>query len=212
MGRGIIYCMTTAVPGLIKIGKTGAERFESRMYELENNGYRNVSGLKRHFAIEVDDYDEKETLLDEIFGKSNISGTELFALDIDIVVQLLSSFKGKQIYPKNTTLDETFTKATLSIEDREEEDVLRKERAKPIDFTTINIPVGATLELWFHDKKYLECAVYDNKHVIYNNEVQSLTKLVKRTLGIKTPPGPDYFKYEGKWLNDIRREKGEINF
>lgn len=60
MPKGIIYMMTTVVPGLVKIGKTGCENFESRMYGLERNGYSNVVGLKRHFAIEVDDYDEKE--------------------------------------------------------------------------------------------------------------------------------------------------------
>lgn len=48
--------MTTVVPGLIKIGKTGINNFESRMYHLERNGYSNVVGLKRNFAIEVEDY------------------------------------------------------------------------------------------------------------------------------------------------------------
>ena len=70
MARGIIYMMTSVVPGLIKIGKTGKENFESRMYNLERNGYSNVTGLKRAFAIEVDDFDEKERLLDDIFDKA----------------------------------------------------------------------------------------------------------------------------------------------
>lgn len=64
MAKGIIYVMTTVVPGLVKIGKTGLNNFEQRMYNLEKNGYSNVVGLKRAFAIEVDDYDEKEALLD----------------------------------------------------------------------------------------------------------------------------------------------------
>ena len=34
------------------------------MYQLERNGYFNVVGLKRKFAIEVEDYDAKEILLD----------------------------------------------------------------------------------------------------------------------------------------------------
>ena len=55
--------METVVPGLIKIGKTGSENFEQRMYSLERNGYNNVVGLKRRFAIEVEDYDAKEALL-----------------------------------------------------------------------------------------------------------------------------------------------------
>ena len=100
MAKGIIYVMTTVVSGLIKIGKTGRENFEQRMYSLEHNGYFNVVGLKRRFAIEVEDYNEKEAMLDEIFSKSRVPNSELFALDADLVVQLLSSFDGTQIYPK----------------------------------------------------------------------------------------------------------------
>lgn len=114
MSKGIIYVMTTVVPGLIKIGKTGSDSFDRRMYSLEHNGYSNVVGLKRHFAIEVEDYDEKEILLDDIFSKSRLENTELFALDVDLVVQLLSSFEGKQIYPKPEIIskEEVFDEAT----------------------------------------------------------------------------------------------------
>ena len=112
MAKGVLYCMTTVVLGLIKIGKTTLDNFESRMYSLERNGYSNVAGLKRHFAIEVEDYDEKETLLDDIFSKSRVPNTELFALDIDLVVQLLSSFDGKQIFPEKESKEEVFQKAT----------------------------------------------------------------------------------------------------
>jgi hypothetical protein len=100
MARGIIYVMTTVVPGLVKIGKTGVSNFESRMYQLERHGYSNVVGLKRKFAIEVDDYDDKEALRGDIFSNRRGSNTELFALDIDLVVQLLSSFEGNQVYPE----------------------------------------------------------------------------------------------------------------
>lgn len=114
MSKGIIYVMTTIVPGLVKIGKTGAGNFEGRMYQLEHNGYSNVAGLKRYFAIEVDDYNEKEVLLDSIFSKSRVENTELFALDADLVVSLLSSFEGKQIYPNPTekSKDEVFEEAS----------------------------------------------------------------------------------------------------
>ncbi len=111
MAKGIIYVMTTVVPGLIKLGKTGSDNFESRMYHLERNGYSNVVGLQRKFAIEVDDYDEKEKLLDDIFSKSRVPNTELFALDIDLVIKLLSSFEGKKIYPKDKTKEEIFDQA-----------------------------------------------------------------------------------------------------
>ncbi len=112
MGKGIIYLMTTAVPGLVKIGKTGSNNFEQRMYELEHNGYRNVTALKREFAIEVDDYDDKEKLLHTIFEKSQLADTELFAIDVNTVKQLLSSFEGKMVYPVNETKDEVFEEAS----------------------------------------------------------------------------------------------------
>lgn len=116
MARGIIYCMTTIVPGLVKIGKTGKENFEQRMYNLERNGYVNVAGLKRRFAIEVDDYEEKEILIHELFSKSNVPNTELFAIDIELVVQLLSSFEGQQVYPKDISKERVFDIATDEIQ------------------------------------------------------------------------------------------------
>ena len=116
MARGIIYVMTTVVPGLIKIGKTGSDNFESRMYILERNGYSNVTGLKRNFAIEVEDYDEKENLLDEIFRKSKVPNTELFALDIDLVINLLSSFEGVIVYPEEKSKEEIFDDAVKELE------------------------------------------------------------------------------------------------
>ena len=116
MAKGIIYVCSTAVQGLIKIGKT--KDFESRMRTLEDNGYRNVAGLKRQFAIELDNYEEIETLLDDLFAKSRVGNTELFSLDINKIIQLLSSFSGKQIYPVQETKEEVFEKATEMIQNQ----------------------------------------------------------------------------------------------
>ena len=116
MAKGIIYLMETIVPGLVKIGKTGSNNFEQRMYNLEHNGYANVVGLKRRYAIEVEGYDEKEHLLHDIFSKSNVPNTELFALDPNLVIQLLSSLEGRQVYPEEATRDEEFTQATTTRE------------------------------------------------------------------------------------------------
>lgn len=115
MAKGIIYLMSTAVDGLIKIGKT--DNFENRMRELERHGYCNVSSLKREFAIELENYHEKESLLQNIFSKSRISTTELFSVDIDLAKQLLSSFDGKIIYPKQSKA-EIFATATDSVEEK----------------------------------------------------------------------------------------------
>jgi hypothetical protein len=107
--------MTTVVPGLIKIGKTRNDQFENRMRFLESNGYANITGLKREFAIEVDGYDDKEKLIHDIFSKSRIVGTELFALDIEIAKSLLASLDDKQIYPKDKSKKEIFKESTEEI-------------------------------------------------------------------------------------------------
>lgn len=100
--------MTTAVSGLVKIGKTGSSNYQERMRFLEANGYYNVAGLKRFFAIELDDYGDKESLLHEIFSKHQVGNSELFALDQDLVRQLLLSFDGEVIYPKKVNKEKEF--------------------------------------------------------------------------------------------------------
>ena len=110
MSRGIIYVCSTAVEGLIKIGRTND--FQKRMKLLEDNGYRNVTGLKRQFAIEVDNHEEIEQLLDDLCAKSRVKNTELFSLNLNKIIQLLSSFAGKQIYPTNETKQEVFSNVT----------------------------------------------------------------------------------------------------
>ena len=110
--------MSTIVHGLIKIGKAGSDSFSSRMYQLEHNGYRNITGLKREFAIEVNDYDSKETLLQNIFAKSRVGDTELFSLDINIVKSLLSSFDGVIVYPKSETKEEIFSESSEKIKSK----------------------------------------------------------------------------------------------
>ena len=110
MGKGIIYITTTSVTGLIKIGKT--DNFGQRMAGLEQNGYWNVSGLKRFYAVEVEDYDEKEKLIHTIFSKSQVANSELFALDKELAKRVLESFGGKQIYPVPCEKDEAASKVS----------------------------------------------------------------------------------------------------
>lgn len=111
--RGIIYVMRSAIPGLVKIGKCGTKQYEDRMRNLESNGYRNVTGLKRAFAIEVDNYDAKEILIHTIFAKSQVGNTELFAINVNLAIEFLSALDGEMKYhdPDFQTKDDVFTEA-----------------------------------------------------------------------------------------------------
>lgn len=147
--KGIIYIMSTAVNGLVKIGQTKTEQYNERMRFLESNGYRNVTGLKREYAIEVSEYKNKEKMLHEIFSKSRISDTELFALDKDIVLQLLSSFDGKVIFPVNENKEEIFENAT---ENRESKlipnDTYYFEKQKKSDNRTVKVSAKVENGKW----------------------------------------------------------------
>lgn len=199
MAKGILYVMTTVVDGLIKIGKTGSLNFESRMYNLERNGYANVTGLKRRFAIEVEDYSEKEELLDTIFEKSNVPGTELFALDINLVVQLLSSFEGQIIYPVAENKEAVFDDATDKVNKQSDEGG-KKSRFR---FSEFGIPIGA--ELTFINDKSIKVSVVDDTHIEYQGDVWSMSKLAKMLLNRNSPvQGTLHFAYKGKRLTDLR--------
>lgn len=107
MARGIVYVMS-CTQGLYKIGKTDTSQFENRMAALEANGYRNFNGLKREFAVEVEDYHDKERLIHRLFDKSQVKidgkGIEMFAVELKLVIDLLKAFDGKQIFPPSPTL------------------------------------------------------------------------------------------------------------
>lgn len=132
MTKGIIYVMTTVVPGLVKIGMVRTEEYESVMRSLERNGYFNVVGLRQRYAIEVEDCEEKKGLLDAIFSKSRVSDSDLFALSDELVTQLLSSFAGEQVFPKKaleaSSLEEPVSKEPLSEEPRAKEAAVPEKR------------------------------------------------------------------------------------
>lgn len=106
MAKGVVYVCSTVIPGLIKIGKTRSDRYEERMRELEDNGYKNCTGLKREFAIEVEDYDAKEVIVHTAFEAHQVGNTELYACNLDKVIKILASFEGKIIYPVTITREE----------------------------------------------------------------------------------------------------------
>ena len=162
MAKGIIYCMSCATPGVVKIGKTDLANFKNRMNKLEKDGYANFVGFKRQFAIEVKEYSEKEKLLHERFSKSQIADSECFAVNLKIVIQLLSAFDGKQIFPETISKDKVFDKATLKVQknDKREE----KEKVKKDD---IIIPDGK----YYLERKVAGFGKVNGTIMVKNNKI-----------------------------------------
>ncbi len=226
MAKGVLYVMTCAVTGLLKIGQAETKRFNARMQTLENNGYANITGLKRHFAIEVEDYSAKEKMLHTIFSKSRIDKTEMFALDKYLVVQLLSSFDGTVIYPKESSKSTTFNTATEKLKhERNRQKAIKLKKAikketvhhkkskepvplkkPPFRFSTIGIKAGEEIA-FLHDPN-IKVKVFDDRHVSYQGKLWKLSPLAKYLMETDRPiQGPVKFTYNGKLLTDLRKER-----
>ncbi len=195
--KGVIYVMTTTVSGLIKIGKTGTNNYQERMRNLEANGYYNVAGLRKFFAIEIEDYEDKENLLKEIFNKHQVGDSELFALDYGLVKQLLLSFEGKVIYPENLNKEKEFDKVSK----------IRK-RGELFSFYKKGLKNGDVV--LFKDDEKITVKVIGEREVEYEGQIWKLApltyKLYEQRGGLNPSgayAGADYFKYKGKKLRDL---------
>jgi hypothetical protein len=189
--------MTTAVSGLIKIGKTGSKNYQERMRNLEANGYYNVAGLKKFFAMELEDYDDKESLLHDIFNKHQVGESELFALDQELIRQLLLSFKGKIIYPEN-------------IDQEKEFDQVSKVRKQSNLFSFYRKGLKNGDEIIFKDDENIIVKVVGEREVEYEGQVWKLSPLTYKLYEQRGElnnsgayAGANYFKYKGKKLKDL---------
>ncbi|MFT4245341.1 MAG: GIY-YIG nuclease family protein [Micrococcaceae bacterium] len=195
--KGIIYLMRTAVSGLVKIGKTGNNNYQERMRFLEANGYANVTGLKRFFAIELEDYSDKESLLHEIFSSHQVGNSELFALDQDLLKQLLLSFDGTVIYPETSDKEKEFDKVTTA----------RKQGAL-FSFYKKGLKNGD--EINFINDKDIVAIVVGEREVKYGEQVMKLSPLTYKVFEDKGQlnssgayQGAAYWEYKGKRLKEI---------
>ncbi len=195
--RGNIYIMTTAVSGLIKIGQSTTNNFQERMRSLEANGYYNVVGLKRFFAIELEDFAEKETLLHDIFEKHRVGESELFALDQELVRQLLLSFEGKVIYPENINQAKEFDKVSKA-----------REQGARFSFYKKGIKDGEVVD--FISDKEITAKVVGEREVEYGGQIWKLSPLTYKIFEQKGElntsgayQGAAYWQYKGKKLKDL---------
>ncbi len=189
--------MSTAVSGLVKIGKTGTNNYPERMRFLEANGYYNVAGLKRYFAIELEDYDDKESLLHEMFSKHQVGTSELFALDQDLIRQLLLSFDGRVIYPEITNKEKEFDEVATT----------RKQSAL-FSFYRKGLKNGD--EIKFISDKAITAIVAGEREVEYGGQIWKLSPLTYKIFEDKGQlnssgayQGAKYWEWNGKKLTEL---------
>jgi len=145
---------------------------------------------------------------EEIGGKMRIR--EFYAMTPDDAYSILEAIA------EINGFSERLRKWNASEEEKRDEDIANeiieehREKAKAFSFKMCNIQNGEKIEFVCHGNKYngTKVTVIDEKHVEYDNDIWTLTSLAKFFLN-KTDThlaGPKYFKYNGEWLNSIRKD------
>lgn len=218
--KGVIYILTNpSFPQYVKIGyaddinkrlaqlnRSECTPFAFRVYATYEVNSR-LSDLKIHDII--DKLNSNLRSIETFGGKKCVR--EFYAMEAEeaySLVEAIAEIHGctdKLIKFKPTHSEE---EAEALAEDIESE---HKERLSPFSFDKCNIPVGATFEFPCKGNPFdgKACTVVNEKEVEYEGKRYSLSSLATELCKSKwSVAGPRYFKYNGEWLNDIRRRLG----
>jgi len=195
----IIYILINeAMPGYVKIGKTN--NLEQRIRSLDTTGV--PLPFECFYACTVTDSAFVERQLHDSFLDHRVrSSREFFEIAPERVVSALKLAEIENVTPKKDFVE--------SEEDQKALDEARTRRTI-FNFTMVDIPIGA--ELVFSRDENVKAKVVDNRSVMFNGEITSLSTSAQKILGVDYGvAGTDYWMYEGETLDERRRriEKGE---
>ncbi len=188
---GIVYIFVNdSMPEIIKIGVTD----DNTSIPLP---------FRFHYAIESDRYKDIESLMHNAFSDYRVrKNREFFRVDPERAVAALKISGSSEVKLTNEMIDEKGNRLN-------EKTKQYRRLGKKFSFDLINVPIGA--ELTFTRDESKKCKVVNHNRVEYEGEIFSLSKLADlllQELGYewKSVQGPSYFEFEGKILNEIRKE------
>lgn len=218
--HGVIYILTNpSFPEYVKIGY--ADDMKQRLVQLNRSectpfAFRvyatyevptRLTDMKIHAMI--DKLNPSLRAIDNVEGKKRVR--EFYAMTAEDAYSLFEAMaeihgtqdKLKLAKPTKAEQQEEETAADIKEE--------AKERLAPFRFSLVNIPVGAKLVFWntASDNSGKTCTVADDKSVEFEGKLWSLSALAAELSHSKySVQGPRYFKYQGEWLNEIRKKLG----
>lgn len=224
--KGYIYILTNpSFPDYVKIGyaddveqrlvqlnRSECTPFAFRVYATYEVDHR-LSDMKIHNVI--DRLNPELRSIDNVNGKKRIR--EFYAMtpeDAYSIFEAIAEINGFEKRLKKWEQTDEQKKAQSLAEEIAAES---RTKAKKFTFSSCDIITGEVITFVCNgsEKSGVEAVVIDDKHVEYNGLSFTLTGLARELLNKPSSAGvagPDYFMYKGKWLNDIRRERGIINF
>ena len=213
---GYIYILTNpSFPDYVKIGF--AENVDQRWAEL-NRSSAVPFAFRIYATYEVDSKlsDKKlHSILDklnpDLRSKEDVNGKrrirEFYAMspqDAYEILEAIAEINNSCHRLKKRKITEAEKREDEMVEEINEE---HQERMSRFEFSQCGIKIGEKIEFCCRGNDYsgVLCEVVDDRHISYNGEVWSLTALAKYFLSRKIGvAGPRYFKYKGRWLNELR--------
>lgn len=211
---GVIYILTNpSFPEYVKIGY--ADDIDKRLQQLNRSecipfAFRvyatyevssRLSDLKIHSII--DKLNPNLRSIENFNGKQRVR--EFYAMspeDAYSILEAIAEIHGCADKLKFIVMDDAQRQAEETAQEIDEE---HKERQSPFRFSMCKIQPGEQIEYCYDPA--IKCVVIDDKTVEYQGRTHSLSSLAQLLSGSKYPvAGPRYFKYKGKWLNDIRHQ------
>ena len=191
----IVYILSnSAMPGLLKIGKTTQADVHMRMGQLYTTGV--PVPFECVYAIEVSDCSKVESALHIVFGPSRVNPSrEFFKIESEQAIAIMKLLDQKEITPQiSESLNENVTQA--------ERDSGKKLTKRPnMNFIEMGIPVGSSLT--FNDG-VTTVEIESEKKVLHKGQSVTLTRATRDILGLdySVQPSPRW-TFEGKLLKQI---------
>ena len=179
--KGVIYILTNpSFPQYVKIGY--ATDIEKRLRQL--NRSETIPFAFRVYAT----YDVEAELTDKELHRL----IDMLNPDLRTIETFDGKTRTKEFYAMKPEGHEILDEQTA-------EQVQEEARRGPFRFGEVGIPVGSKVQ--FAEDPTIEATVLDDRHVEYNRETTSLTRLameLKKTT--RALQGPLFFTYEGETL------------
>ena len=212
---GCIYILTNpSFPEYVKIGY--ATNLEARLKQL--NRSETIPYAFRAYAIyEVDkSLTDKELhklidklnpelrAIDEFDGKPRVK--EFYEMSKEAAYELLECIA--KISGTMDRLKKVKPEGHEILDEQIAAEIKEAARRGPFNFSACEIPVGA--EQVYVDDPTVKVRVLDDRHIEYQGESTSLSRLAQQLKGFNHPvQGTLWFKYNGEILADLRDKLGK---
>ena len=192
---GIVYVLTnSAMPDLVKIGKTGRNDPKVRMAELYSTGV--PVPFDCAIAVRVEDEHAIEKALHTAFLPYRINGQrEFFKIDAEQATILLKHLGHEDLTPQVNAENDT-----IDAESRQAGKTLAARRP-PMNFHEMGIPNGSILTSTSNGEP---AEVIEPKKVRFRDETMSLTAATRIILDLpySVQPGP-HWKFQDQTVREL---------